>query len=168
MTFLAPAKDRDSQINGIRRWEQAFRIYAAIYCSANPTRSGEIWQYIHTINSAASTYQWDSVQYYDSVFRQMMAERPGRSWSKTYYQLWQLALKDHLPKNNQGGNSFATGNHASTSGMGQNSTIIMVRINTKIGETAAAGGTIGLGNVEKIIVPLIKGVPIVVCGIVME
>ena len=37
MTFLAPAQDRDNQINGIRRWQQAFRVYAAIYCNANPS-----------------------------------------------------------------------------------------------------------------------------------
>ena len=94
MTYLAPAQDKDNQINEIRRWEQAFRVYAAIYCAANPTRSGEIWQYIYTINTAASMYQWDNVQYYDTVFRQMMSEKPGRSWAKTYVQLWQLALKD--------------------------------------------------------------------------
>ena len=105
MTYLAPAHDRECQINSIRRWEQAFRIYAAIYCNANPTRSGEIWQYIHTINSAASSYQWDNVQYYDTVFRQMMGEKPGRNWSKTYVQLWQLALRDPLPKISNSGNN---------------------------------------------------------------
>ena len=100
MTFLTPVHDRDSQIKGVRHWEQAFRVYAAIFCNANPTRSGEIWQYIHTINTAASTYQWENLQYYDTVFRQMMSERPGRSWVKTYTQLWQLALKDHIQKTN--------------------------------------------------------------------
>ena len=106
MTYLAPAQDRDNQITGIRRWEQAFRIYAAIYCAANPTRSAEIWQYIHTINSAASSFQWDNVQYYDTVFRQMMSERPGRSWSKTYAQLWQLALRDPIQRNANQNNSY--------------------------------------------------------------
>ena len=70
-TFFKPVKE--SQINGLRKWEQAFRIYAAIYTNANPERSGEIWQYIHTINVAASSYQWDNVATYDLTFRQLMS-----------------------------------------------------------------------------------------------
>ena len=53
-TYFKPVKE--CQINGLRRWEQAFHVYAAIYTEANPERSGEIWQYIHTINVAASAY----------------------------------------------------------------------------------------------------------------
>ena len=102
MTFFAPVQDREFRITNIHKWDQAFRIYAAIYCNANPSRSGEIWQYIYTINSAAVTYQWDNVSYYDTTFRQMMSERPKRSWAKTYTQLWQLALQDPIQKNAQG------------------------------------------------------------------
>ena len=49
-TFLVPAQ-RDGKTNGFRRWEQAFRAYATIYCGANPQRSKEIWQYITVINT---------------------------------------------------------------------------------------------------------------------
>ena len=114
MTYLAPAQDKECQINGIRKWEQAFRIYAAIYCNANPTRSGEIWQYIHTINSAATSFQWENVQYYDTVFRQMMSDKPGRSWSKTYVQLWQLALRDPIHKNQSGSSGGRVANESAT------------------------------------------------------
>ena len=51
-TFWIPA-DRENKIGGIRKWDQAFRIYAAIYCKANPARSAKFWQYIHVINTAA-------------------------------------------------------------------------------------------------------------------
>ena len=124
MTFLAPANDREQKINSIRKWEQAFRIYAAIYCKANPTRTWEIWQYIHMINSAATTYQWDNVAYYDVTFRQLMAEKPGRSWAKTYVQLWQLALREPLnkPQNfvqNQTGNHKNPGNTLAQGNGGQ-------------------------------------------------
>ena len=113
LTFLAPIQDgRDQKITNVRHWDQAFRVYAAIYCKANPGRAGEIWQYIYMINSAASTYQWDNVAYYDYTFRQLMAERHQCSWSKTYIQLWQLALRDTIPKNN---NNNWTGNGPSTS-----------------------------------------------------
>ena len=102
MTFLAPAQDKDSRINGIRKWDQAFRVYAAIYCEANPERSSEIWQYVYVINSAANSFAWDNVSYYDTTFRQMMGDRPKRKWSKTYVQLWQLAMRDPVQK---GGNN---------------------------------------------------------------
>ena len=96
--YWAPP-ERESRITNIRRWEQSFRIYAAIYCKANPDRSAEIWQYVHVINTAAVSYAWENVYFYDSTFRQLMSERPNRSWSKIFTQLWNLAMCDHLPKN---------------------------------------------------------------------
>ena len=42
MAFLAPTQDRESRITNIWKWEQAFRVYAALYCEANPGRAGEI------------------------------------------------------------------------------------------------------------------------------
>ena len=106
MTFLSPAQDKEQKITNIRKWDQAFRVYAAIYCNANPSHAGEIWQYIYVINSAVNSYQWDNVTFYDMTFRQLMAERPGRKWSKLYNQVWQLALKDPINK---------SGSHPSTS-----------------------------------------------------
>ena len=103
MTFLAPAQDWDLKINSIKRWDQAFRVYAAIYCNANRERSGEVWQYIYVIHSAAGSYQWDNMAYYDYTFRQLMAQKPHRSWAKTYVQLWYLALRDPI---NRGGSSW--------------------------------------------------------------
>ena len=41
-TFFTQVQDRDCKINSIRKWEQAFRIYAAIYTKANPERATEI------------------------------------------------------------------------------------------------------------------------------
>ena len=54
-TYLVPAK-KSSRINCFRRWEQAFRMYATIYCTKNPNRSHEIWQYISVINTASVSY----------------------------------------------------------------------------------------------------------------
>ena len=90
-SFLVPA-EKDNKISEIRRWDQAFRIYATIYCKANPNRSAEIWQYIYVINTAASSYAWENVAYYDLTFRQLMGERPNCNWGKTYNQLWNLAM----------------------------------------------------------------------------
>ena len=40
-SYFVPAPS-DNRINSVRRWEQAFRVYAAIYSEANPSRAAEI------------------------------------------------------------------------------------------------------------------------------
>ena len=97
-TYLAPASDKDNKIYGLHKWEQAFRVYATIYSKANPSRSAEIWQYIHTINMAAANYAWENVAYYDFTFRQMMSHNPNCSWAKIYSQLWNLVMCTPLQK----------------------------------------------------------------------
>ena len=113
-SFLVPA-EKDNKISGIRRWDQAFRIYAAIYCKANPNDSAEIWQYIYVINTAASSYAWENIAYYDFTFRQLVGERPNRNWGKTYNQLWNLAMCEPLVKGQSGSGqiSYNSGNNSS-------------------------------------------------------
>ena len=101
-TYLVPAK-KQSKINSFRRWEQAFRVYATIYCGANPTRAKEIWQYISVINTAANVYVWGNVYSYDVIFCQLMQFNPGRSWSITYNHMWNLSMRDPLPSNSKMG-----------------------------------------------------------------
>ena len=101
LSFKIPENNRDVKISGIRKWEQAFRVYAAIYSEVNPQRSSEIWQYVHIINTAAASYTWENVAFYDYTFRQLMDRKPHRSWAKIYTQMWNLAMTDHLHKNNQ-------------------------------------------------------------------
>ena len=96
-TYLRLQLDnRDKKINSIRKWEQAFRVYAAIYTEAHPGRAAEIWQYVYTINTAALSFSWDNVYYYDQTFRCLMEEKPWRSWSKTYTQGWNIAMRDNI------------------------------------------------------------------------
>ena len=64
VTYFVPAVDRDTKVNNIKCWDQAFRVYAAIYCKQNPARSAEIWQYIYVIHTAAATFQWENVAWY--------------------------------------------------------------------------------------------------------
>ena len=101
-TYLVPAKNT-SRVNCFRRWEQAFRMYATIYCTKNPSRSREIWQYVSIINTASMSYNWDTVYNYDIVFRQLMEFNPNRSWAVTYNQMWNLSMTTPLTHNNQGG-----------------------------------------------------------------
>ena len=84
-TFLT-SPQQDCKINGMRRWDQAFRVYAMVYCQANPDRSGEVWQYVDVIHNAAANFSWENVASYDFTFRQLMASKPWRSWAKTCTQ----------------------------------------------------------------------------------
>ena len=73
-SYFVPVSDRElGKISGVHKWEQAFRVYAAIYSRANPHRSAEIWQYMYIINLASNSYSWDNVACYDFAFRQLMA-----------------------------------------------------------------------------------------------
>ena len=108
--FFVPASSRDNKIRNVRRWEQAFRVYAAIYSAANPHRAHEIWQYVYVINSAASCYVWEEVAQYDFMFRQLMARNPGRSWAVTYTQMWQMTLRHVVNKGTGCGMSSGSSN----------------------------------------------------------
>ena len=81
-------------------------MYAAIYTEANPERSGEVWQYMHVINVAASSYHWDNVASYDLTFHQLMAFKPHHSWAKLYNQGWNLAMKEPLGRCNATQSSY--------------------------------------------------------------
>ena len=76
LTYFAPAGEREGKITNIHKWEQAFRVHAAIYSKVNPNRASEIWQYVYVINSAANSYHWDNVAEYDYTFRHLMATYP--------------------------------------------------------------------------------------------
>ena len=117
-TLFVPISDRESRINGIRRWEQGFRVYATIYTRQNPHQAAEIWQYIYTINLAANSFAWENVASYDYTFHQLMGEYPGRSWATIYQQMWSLTIRDPLPR--QSGNSSAVARNSAASGARNN------------------------------------------------
>ena len=122
-TFLVPAQEKDNKINGVRHWEQAFCVYATIYCGANPQRSKEIWQYVAVINTVAAAYSWDNVASYDYTFCHLMEFNPSRSWSNTYNQMWNLCMREPLSKNKNSRNfgyyhnKPATNTNAATAGV---------------------------------------------------
>ena len=109
-TYVGPGGQdpRDRKISSVRKWEQAFRVYAAIYTETHPSRVAEIWQYVYTINTAALSFAWENVYFYDQTFRRLMEEKPWRSWVKTYNQGCNLAMRDLLQQqHNKGFNPVA-------------------------------------------------------------
>ena len=87
-----PCEDKETKINNVYKWDQAFRVYATIYSQEHPSRAAEIWQYIESIHNAAKIYCWDNVANYDYCFRQLMNDNPDRSWAKPYLQMWTTTL----------------------------------------------------------------------------
>ena len=113
--FIEPPVQKAGKINNVRKWDQAFRVYAAIYTHANPGRSSEIWQYIYVIHTTAAANPWDNVYFYDINFRELMASKPWRSWGKTYTQGWNMAFNNvnNYGGNGQSSNNYNTNNHVS-------------------------------------------------------
>ena len=104
-SYLDPPVPKNGKISNIRKWDQAFRVYAAIYTNANPGRASEIWQYIYVIHTAAAANPWDNVYFYDINFRELMASKPWRSWGKTYTQGWNMAFNNNNNATYHGSNS---------------------------------------------------------------
>ena len=119
MSWVPAEKEK---INSFRRWEQAFRIYASIYSKAHPSRSPEIFQYIHVISTAANSFAWDNVAEYDYTFRQLMSNYPHRSWAKIYTQIWNLALKDLINRGSVSVKGSGTGQGYSNNNAGGRAT----------------------------------------------
>ena len=112
-TFLVPAQ-KESKLIAL---DVGNKHSGSIYCGANPERAKEIWQYISFINTAANAYYWDNVYNYDITFRHLMAFNPARSWAVTYNQMWNLSMKDPLPRGNHGnGRSYGMVDHFTDSG----------------------------------------------------
>ena len=97
--LIAANSDSDQKIYGYRKWEQAFRVYGQIYSLANPHRAAEIWEYVDTIHSASTSFQWENVVNYDYHFRKVMAQKPARCWGTTNTHLWTYYLRDNLKTN---------------------------------------------------------------------
>ena len=59
LKYLVQNEDgaKDNKITGVRKWAEAFRIYTALYSKANPLRSAELMQYMHTIHLASGSFQ---------------------------------------------------------------------------------------------------------------
>ena len=125
-TYLVPAK-RQSRINSFHRWEQAFCMYATIYCGANPNRARDIWQYISVINTAASSFVWNNVYNYDMIFRQLMQFNPGRSWAVTYGHMWNLSMREPLQSKQQFKSGVNFGNSSNSVGNNGGKTANMVK-----------------------------------------
>ena len=101
-SYIDPPLSKSGKINSIKKWDQAFRVFAAIYTHPNPEWASEIWQYIYVIHTAAASNPWDNVYFYDINFKELMASKPWRSWGKTYTQGWNMAFNNSNVSVNHG------------------------------------------------------------------
>ena len=141
--------NRDNKINSVKKWDEAFRVYATIYTRANPHRAIEILQYVDAIHTAATSYTWENVYKYDIMFRHLMATKPYHSWAKTYTHMWNLCLTEPLTKFNNmrnASNAYAQNDNSKQNvhNSGKNVTIVAgnsTRINATKMQLAAGSST---------------------------
>ena len=94
---FAPSSDRETTaITNFNKWEQAFRVFSAIFTKEHPERSSELVQYNHLIYTTAQTYVWSNVYAYDKDFRIHLSHNPSRTWSLILQQAWSFRLKTKL------------------------------------------------------------------------
>lgn len=67
---------------------------------ANPTKAGEIIEYVHAIEEASSLYIWDNMDHYDRAFRLQMAKFPHRKWSDWYHKSYEKHMRDPIAVRN--------------------------------------------------------------------
>ena len=104
---LLPVTEKNTpQITSLRRWEQAFEIYATIYTEAHPDRAHELFKHMYNIRAASATFIWENVYSYDITFRRLMERHPTRNWGIIYQQGWSIMLKEMLQIPNMGTGSF--------------------------------------------------------------
>ena len=119
-TFLGPVGQKETKISSVKKWDQAFRVYATFYCGANPNRAREIWQYVDVIHTAVNSFAWDNVYNYDVTFRHLMEFNPSRSWAVTYNHMWNISLRDPVTRNGYySSNSHKGGSHFDIAHSGQ-------------------------------------------------
>lgn len=78
-------KEDGLPINSIARWDQAFRVFSAIYLEANPKKVSEIAEYTQNMHKWAATYPWQRVYNYDILFRQLVEKKPTRPWDVIHF-----------------------------------------------------------------------------------
>ena len=108
-TYFVPAGENVKRVYNFHTWQKAFRVYATWYARGNPHRAAEILQYMDVIGNAASSFAWENVAAYDYVHRQLMDQKPNRTWSKIYQQGWSMSMKDHLNYKNNNSNRRSPG-----------------------------------------------------------
>ena len=86
--FIPANEHQRRTILNVEKWEEAFRIYTAIYSKANQERAIEILQHIENIKGAAAKNTWASVYEYDKIFRDVMGTFPGRNWGIITMNVW--------------------------------------------------------------------------------
>ena len=94
-TFFVPTTEREAPaISSLKRWEQAFEIFASIYVKCHPDQAAELFEYISVIRNAAATFIWDNVYTYDCKFRRIIEKYPYRRCNVICQQGWSLYLKE--------------------------------------------------------------------------
>lgn len=99
VSYLVPA-DRDNykDITSYKQWEIAFKVFMGIYLEKWESRTNELLQYSHIIQTAAMNHPWENVYNYDIAIREIMTDNPGRLWGTICQLTWSLEMGEPVNK----------------------------------------------------------------------
>jgi hypothetical protein len=78
-------------------WEKAFRTFTALYVTQFPHRAVELMSYQNLIQNAALKHPWEQVYNYDRLFRNLIAEIPGKRWDSIDVETYLLEIGVSTP-----------------------------------------------------------------------
>lgn len=81
----------------IEKWADAFIIYACIYLTAHPSKTHQLFKYMHDVRLGAEKSQgWVT---YDEQYRLRMAINPSNNWGVIDSELWLVYMTPGIQSN---------------------------------------------------------------------
>lgn len=81
----------------IEKWTDAFIIYACIYLTAHPSKTHQLFKYMHDVRLGAEKSQgWVT---YDEQYRLRMAINPSNNWGVIDSELWLVYMTPGIQSN---------------------------------------------------------------------
>lgn len=85
------------RLTTIEKWTDAFIIYACIYLTAHPSKTHQLFKYMHDVRLGAEKSQgWVT---YDEQYRLRMAINPSNNWGVIDSELWLVYMTPGIQSN---------------------------------------------------------------------
>ena len=85
---IAQGNKSTRRVDDMDAWLEAWTVFAAIFCSAHPSRAHELCAYQHAMLKASQKFKFSAVADYDRSFRAMMAADATRRWDEVVQDLY--------------------------------------------------------------------------------
>ncbi len=81
-------RSRPTKISNIEQWTEAFHVYVAVYCQANPLQTAALMKYAAIIQSIAKRSGMTAALFYDDNFRTWQQHQPVVQWGVINSELY--------------------------------------------------------------------------------